>query len=354
MANIYRQSQMFRAALIRRERKAATELAQAYTRMFASVQKELDQVVIRVAREGTDGLIIREQQLRMLLAQIERQATKFTAIAVNKIVAQQQSEINQGAEDALKLLRQAYSAAPPGLTISFAQLPEGVIESMAGNLGNGSPLRNLLNTLGQEASRDINSLLINAIGAGRSVRTIARDMQRLTQQPLARTLLISRTEVLRAYRQGSIATYQANKDVVKGWTWVSAASARTCMACWMLHGTVHDNSEDFSEHPNGRCTPVPLTKSWAELGIYGMQEQPPILSGESAFLNLPAKDQRVILGDASYRAWKAGVVDLQDFVGVKRSAEWGETHHTRSLREILGPDAQQYYVKPAEPIKRAA
>jgi SPP1 gp7 family putative phage head morphogenesis protein len=353
MANIYRQSQMFRAALIRRERKVATELAKAYTRMFASVQKELEQVVVRVAREGTSGLIIRERQLRMLLAQIERQATKFTAIAVNKIAAEQSKEIGQGAEDALSLLRQAYAGSPPGLTISFAQLPEGVIESMVGNLGNGSPLRNLLNTFGAEASRDINTLLINSIGAGRSLRTIARDMQRITQQPLARTLLVSRTEVLRAYRQGSIATYQANKDVVKGWTWVCAASARTCMACWMLHGTEHPASEEFSSHPNCRCCAMPLTKTWSELGIDGMREQPPIQSGESQFLMLPAKDQRAILGDASYRAWKAGAVDLQDFVGVKRSAEWGETHYHRSLREILGPDAAQYS-KPAEPIRRAA
>lgn len=353
MANIYRQSQLFRAALIRRERRAATELAGVYTRMFAAVTRDLDQLLVRLATERTAGLLVREQQLRMLLAQIEAQATRFTAIAVGKITQAQAREVEQGAEDALNLLRRAYTGAPPGLTISFAQLPQGVIESMVGNLGDGSPLRLLLNQFGPEASREISALLINAIGAGRSIRSIARDMHRLTQEPLARTLLVSRTEVLRAYRQGSISTYQANKDVVKGWTWVSAASARTCMACWMLHGTVHPNSEEFSDHPNGRCTPVPITKSWAELGFQGMPEQPPIQSGQSQFLMLPAAEQRRIMGEAAYRAWKAGAVELDDFVGVKRSAEWGDTHHTRSLREILGPDAQQFY-KPAEEAIRPA
>lgn len=347
MPNIYRQSQLFRAALIRRERRAAAELARAYTRIFASLQKDLDQVVIRSAREGTEGLIIREQQLRMLLAQVERKATKFTAIAVNKISETQASEIEHGAEDAINLLRRAYSGAPPGLTITFGQLPEGVIESMVGNLGDGSPLRLLLNEFGSEASREISAMLINSIAAGRSIRRIAQDMRRLTQEPLARTLLVARTEVLRAYRQGSIATYQANKDVVKGWTWVSAASARTCMACWMMHGTAHSNEEMFSDHPNGRCTPVPLTKTWEELGIAGMREQEPIQSGESAFLNLPASEQRRIMGGPAYRAWRDGAVTLQDFVGVKQSSQWGETHHTRSLRDILGEDAQRYYGKPA-------
>lgn len=680
MANIYRQSQLFRAALIRRERRAATELAAIYTRLFRSVQKDLDKLLVRLDTERTAGLVFREQQLRMLLAQIEAQATKFTAIAISRITAEQAREIEHGAEDAINLLRRAYTGAPAGLTLSFAQLPTGVIEALVGNLGDGSPLRLLLNQFGSEAARAISALLINAVGAGRSVRAIAREMRDLAQQPLTRTLLVSRTEVLRAYRQGSISTYQANKDVVKGWRWLSAQSERTCIACWILDGSVHDSSEEFSSHPNCltaeavvvapsataytsrwfdgevieiqtlngynltvtpnhpiltsagwvaaqflheggnvissgdaqrvaavispndyntparieeiwkslatksqmlrrtvpatpknfhgdglggeidivwangflrhsldtpllepfcdqsffsrcahysglssfgsgdssadglltasdsglsgedittaffgsagghaqlisfslstqfagqnsdglieqaavnnsargieafskrgfrfsgeigsgdfiggnrneraivpqrdsvfyqnavdyfegdgetaskllarlaglvandkiikirrypfsgqvynlqtkpgwysanniithncRCTAVPITKSWAELGIYGMPEPAPVQTGESKFLMMPAESQRRILGNAGYKAWKAGAVTLEDFVGVRRSPEWGDTHHTRSLRDILGPDAEQYYGKPtSEPSRQAA
>ena len=353
MPSIYAQSQLFRAALIRRERRAATELAAAYTRVWRSIKKELDLLTARLATESTAGLIIREQQLQFLLAQVETQVTKFTAIAVNKIANTQRLEIEHGADDALNLLRRAYSGAPPGLTISFSQLPEGVIQSIVGNLGDGSPLRTLLATFGEEARRDVSSLLINAIAQGQSIRKIARQMQQVTQQPLVRTLLISRTEVLRAYRQGSIATYSANKDVVKGWTWISAQSARTCIACYMLHGTEHDADEEFSDHPNGRCTPVPITKSWADLGFEGMPEQTPIPTGEGLFQRLPSNEQRQILGDAAYRAWKAGAVDLGDFVGVKNDPRWGQSHYTRSLNEILGPKAQEFTV-PAAPQRRAA
>lgn len=114
------------------------------------------------------------------------------------------------------------------------------------------------------------------------------------------------------------------------------------------------NDEMFSDHPNGRCTPVPLTKSWAELGIPGMAEQPPIQSGQSQFLMLPADQQRRIMGDASYRAWKAGAVSLEDFVGVKTSSQWGETHYKRSLNEILGPGAEQFKTPPIQPARQAA
>jgi SPP1 gp7 family putative phage head morphogenesis protein len=353
MPDIYRQSQMFREALIRRERRAAAELASSYTRVWASIKKELDLLTARIATESTAGLIIREQQLRFLLARVETQVTKFTAIAVKKITATQKLEVEHGATDALNLIKRAYSNAPPGLSISFMRLPEGVIEALVGNLGDGTPLRELLDTFGHELGREINNLLVNSIAEGRSVQRIAREMKRISQQPLARTLLISRTEVLRAYRQGSIATYSANKDVVKGWTWLSAQSARTCISCWLMHGTVHSVDEDFSDHPNGRCTAVPLTKSWADLGFEGMPEQPALPSGESLFTRLPAEQQRRIMGDASYRAWRAGAVDLQDFVGVRNDPRWGQTHYHRSLTEILGEGARRYIV-PAPPQRRAA
>jgi len=353
MPNIYQQSRLFREALIRRERRAATELASAYTRAWAGIKRELDILTAHIATESTAGLIIREQQLRFLLAQVETQVTKFTALAVKKITATQKLEVEHGATDALNLLRRAYSNPPIGLSISFAHLPEGTLEAIAGNLGDGSPLASLFETFGADARRAVNDLLFDSIAQGRSIRRIARDMKKVTKQPLDRTLLIARTEVLRAYRQGSIATYQANRDVVKGWTWLSAQSARTCIACWMAHGSVHSVDEEFFDHPNGRCAAIPLTKSWADLGFSEMPEQPPLQSGESLFMRLPAEQQRQILGNAAYRAWRDGAVTLQDFVGTDTSARWGTTHHHRSLTEILGPGAQEY-MAPTPPRRRAA
>jgi SPP1 gp7 family putative phage head morphogenesis protein len=346
MPNIYRQSQLFREALIRRERRAATELASAYTRAWAGIKRELDLLTARIATESTAGLIIREQQLRMLLAEVEAQVTKFSAIAVKKITATQKLEVQHGTQDALNLLRRAYEGAPAGLSITFTKLPQGAIEAIVGNLTDGSPLATLFDQLGPEVRRQANAVLIDAITQGQSIPRIAKRIQQVTQQPLNRALLISRTEVLRAYRQSSISTYAANKDVVKGWTWISAQSASTCMSCWLMHGTVHEADEDFSDHPNGRCTPVPLTKSWAELGFAGMPEQTPIPTGESMFRGLPSEQQRQIMGDASYRAWKAGAVDLTDFVRPIRVGR-------RSLTEILGPGAQEY-MAPTTPQRRAA
>ncbi len=48
--------------------------------------------------------------------------------------------------------------------------------------------------------------------------------------------------------------------------------------------------------------------------------------------------QRRVLGKAGYEAYRAGAVTLDDFVGARRSREWGTTLRARSLAQILGED----------------
>ncbi len=63
-------------------------------------------------------------------------------------------------------------------------------------------------------------------------------------------------------------TFRANKDVVKGWKWVATLDTRTCEVCGARDGKVYDIEVGFAApHMNCRCTPVPVTKSWKELGI---------------------------------------------------------------------------------------
>jgi len=102
-----------------------------------------------------------------------------------------------------------------------------------------------------------------ALGLGPEV--IRRLIQQMMGMVLTRALRIARTEMLRAYREAARRNYQANSDVVKGWIWHSALNERTCAACWAMHGTVHRLEERLDDHVGGRCTAVPLTKTWAEL-----------------------------------------------------------------------------------------
>lgn len=82
---------------------------------------------------------------------------------------------------------------------------------------------------------------------------------------------------------------------------------------------------------------LPLTKDWSELVLEGVSEtRPEIETGESLFAKLTEEQQRRILANAGYEAYRTGAVKLSDFVGRKQSTSWGTTRYARSLREILG------------------
>ncbi len=69
---------------------------------------------------------------------------------------------------------------------------------------------------------------------------------------LVRALRISRTEMLRAYREATRRNYQANGDIVAGWRWLCAKQARTCAACLAMDGT-HKCRDQTADNVSGAC-----------------------------------------------------------------------------------------------------
>lgn len=109
--------------------------------------------------------------------------------------------------------------------------------------------------------------------------------------------------------------------------------------CWAMHGTEHTLDERLDDHPNGRCSMIPWTKTWEELGFTGISEtRASVPKGVDLFERLPDADKKRILGKAGFRAYKEGAVKMEDFVGRKGSREWGTMRYARSLRDILGDD----------------
>lgn len=75
-----------------------------------------------------------------------------------------------------------------------------------------------------------------------------------------RTQMIARTEIIRTSSLGSLAVYENNKDVLKGWTWQASRDDRVCDECADEDGQDHLFSEHYSpppKHPNCRCTSTP-------------------------------------------------------------------------------------------------
>lgn len=78
-----------------------------------------------------------------------------------------------------------------------------------------------------------------------------------------RTMLIARTEIMRASNLGALATYENNGDILRGWEWVASRDGRTCPFCGGMDGKVFKFGDPQSVPPSGshlgcRCTIVPV------------------------------------------------------------------------------------------------
>ena len=74
---------------------------------------------------------------------------------------------------------------------------------------------------------------------------------------------------------------------------------------------------------NCRCARVPVTKTWAELGFTGIRERPSLHRSSEAYFNrLSEANQRAILGDAGFEAWKRGDYPMSEWVKQQDNPGW--------------------------------
>jgi SPP1 gp7 family putative phage head morphogenesis protein len=333
VANIYDVAQEFRRALLRQERDAAVKLVQAYGTAYERLSAQLDKLLkkieaARAAGETVDqAWLLREQRYFALLNQVLREIGRFADITGSVITDQQRQAVRQAMMDSERLLLTAMEASPEGISGEFNRLSKSANENLIGFLSDGSPLNTLLGRLAPEARQIVERGLIKGVIQGRNPRAVAREIREGLNGNLTRALKIARTETIRAYREASHRTYLDNPDVLEGWYWLAALnSARTCRACIALHGTFHELGERMKSHVQCRCTQVPGVKG-VDLGIG---------KGATWFAKQPASFQREILDkEGEFEAYKSGRLKLEDFVGLRRSARWGDSYQALSLQRAL-------------------
>lgn len=343
-------AQRFRAELLRHERQAATAMVQVYGESWQRVRVELTDLQTQIAAARAQGpvepaWIFQRDRLDRLQRQIERELAEFIPFAEGSTLATQRFAVDAALSHSQQLMQLALGPVPSGIEIGFSRLPREAVESLIGFASNGSPLRMLFDGIGSGITQGMIDELSSGIALGRNPRVIAQAMRRRFGLGLVRALRISRTETMRAYREATLRNYQANSDVVEGWIWCAALSARTCAACWAMHGTEHSLKETLDDHVNGRCTQIPKLKPWKELGIDATDQRPVVAPGVELFATLESDTQRRILGPAAFEAYSAGAVKLQQFVGRKRSRQWGTMRYAKSLRQIVGDNQAARWIE---------
>jgi SPP1 gp7 family putative phage head morphogenesis protein len=355
---IYETIERFRRDLLRRERKAASEMVRVYGQAWKRIRAELERLhteyeamKARGEEPGKDW-IYQYNRVRAFRNQVLRELQTFAQYAENKVREEQIEAVRIAEEQAERLARLALGTPPAGLTIDWNRIDRYAVETMLGMTQMESPLHRLLLSISSEGAQKAEDMLVQGMLLGKNPREAAREMRRVLGATLSRALTIARTETLRAHREATRASYQVNGDIVKGWVWHCATDERSCAACWAMHGTEHEPSEILDGHPNCRCAMIPKTRTWAEIGKqYGIDlsdvpdTNPEIEPGVSLFERLPAEKQIRILGPAKYAAWKDGKFTLADIVGRARSKEWGTHRYEKSLAQLLGAEKAKGYTR---------
>jgi len=72
------------------------------------------------------------------------------------------------------------------------------------------------------------------------------------------------------------------------------------------------------------------------------------MTGEAYFRTLSAEDQRKLLGPAKWLAWKEGKFGFEQLVKNTYSSVWGEGKGVASLKDLLGEQDANYYLRLAQ------
>jgi hypothetical protein len=232
---------------------------------------------------------------------------------------------------------------PPGLDrqllaevgFSWTRLPDEAFEAFVGLAGDGSPLDRLLSEISPDVSLGVREEIGKGLAKGLSPRETAALVRQRVGMGLTRALTISRTETMRAYREGTRLQYEANRNIIKGYKRISAQNENVCMACLALDGKFYETEVALDEHVNGRCALEPVTVTYADLGLPVEELSRERLLGRSWFEDLPESTQAQMMGPAKWQAWKDGKFDFEQLAKRVENRTWGAQQVERPLKELL-------------------
>lgn len=147
-----------------------------------------------------------------------------------------------------------------------------------------------------------------------------RNLETLVRTAVAHTAAIAREKL-----------YYDNADLIKGVRWVSTLDNRTSAVCMARDGKIYPPKKGPRPpaHPNCRSTTVPVLKTWAELGVEDMPEQP---SGSRPAVDAKDKARQVSVA-TTYNDW------------LKTQPRW-------FVEDVLGKSKAKLYLDGKLPLDR--
>jgi hypothetical protein len=343
-----------RASMLARDKRLLNKIIREYAKAYKALKADIDKLIAMVIETEPERILIGEiAATRNLLDGIRAEIKKFAQILGDELSESALLEIEQAGIDAFSMVQASLPHMERARLIgTWTRVVPEQVYSMFGFVDPDGPLYSVMqNQLGPDIAAQVRTELMQGYIKGQNPRRVASAINKAISSAMGKGLTwamnTARTANLWSYRAASHANYIKNNAVVKGWIWHSNLNdERTCMGCIAEHGNFYPLEEFLNDHHMGRCTALPVTKTYAELGIKGIPDDKAlqIPSGETWFNALPSYQQKAFMGGAKYRAWKDGAFSFDQLTTTYESQIYGTMKREASLKEILGlTKAQQYY-----------
>ncbi|RCK68274.1 phage head morphogenesis protein [Desertihabitans brevis] len=308
---------------------ATRDLAANWSRAWDELADEFAAVIDALIAAGADGDWPTRRQVtraRRVAAALQHASDAISDLtqAAGVTVTEALPMLTGAAEEWVETI--ARTQLPAGVTVSWDRVDRAALDAIVRR--STEQITSRLLPLSDEAAGAMRSSLIRGVAVGDNPRTAARRMLQRVEGDFnggrRRAETIARTEMLDAHRESARQARMANSDLLAGWTWQATLDARTCPACISRHGTEHPAGTPGPEgHPQCRCTSLPVTKSWRDLGIALDEpddvEQP---TGREWFDAQPEAVQRQIMGPERLRRLQAGDLAWSDLAVRRTNADW--------------------------------
>lgn len=332
MSTILQLGKQYRQELLDIDSSTSDDLVRAYLQAYAGIVFDLERLtdlIERAVKRGevvTSNWLYRQAQFKKLLYDIENRLNDFSIDAVSMIERGQSKTVKTANEYSNKMGEVGVLNSPSiGVGVQWVRVPIETLEHLVGTLKDGSPLRSLFDGFGEKASQDARDVLTNAVIRGISPAQTKSALADALGISMDRAATIARTEQLRPANSASLEIYNANSDVVTGWTRLEQLDEKTCAVCIDEHGKIYPLDADFETHPNCRGTTIPNVKGYSR----------PIQTGQKWFDKQSDDTKIKILGPAKFEAYKNGTISLSDLNKRTYSEKWGGGRQERSLADAI-------------------
>lgn len=336
------------AALIRSRVQLQKIEARVFRRDYLPILRKMDgEIQAAVARAQAVGVNeISQAKLQSLLADVEAIIRNGTASLKPATAAGVAQAVGREVRQQVGIAKRAVPAA---LSKAFQGVPVSTVATITNSTVDGL-MGPFVDSYGTAQLQRAKAAILHAVAFGEDMKQAARRVQQAMDVGKTQALAIARTGIQKAAADTADAFHRENSDIFRGVMYTATLDTRTCPVCGPDDGKVYahepksgerpfDGKPEIPRHPNCRCTYVPVTKTWRDLGVdvddtaassaerASMDGQVPASTDYDSWLKgQPANIQRSILGPERYALWKSGKISLADF---------SVDNHRRTVGELL-------------------